>query len=92
MAFMSFSSTSSIFSSSLALRCTLAWIAENNAYNRLILDQIKSTLTTFLMSLALAAKRRVPMVSSTLNAAGLKTGYDAGESNKGAVETCSKRS
>ena len=29
---------------------------------------------TFLMSLARAAKRRVPMVSSTLNAAGLKKG------------------
>jgi hypothetical protein len=33
---------------------------------------MQGTLMTFLMSFARAAKRRVPMVSSTLNAAGLQ--------------------
>jgi hypothetical protein len=77
IALMSFSSISSSFSSSLALRCTLACV---RCYNLPAFspppprDRGRRTLMTFLMSLARAAKRSVPIVSSTLNAAGLARG------------------
>jgi len=55
---------------------------------------------TFLMSLARAAKRSVPMVSSTLKAAGLagvgggrgRGGWREGEEGGGVVLACSTRS